>query len=176
MTEGWDAKTYANQFNFVPEYGRALIDILTPQAGEKILDLGCGTGALTAQLAAKGCQVTGIDQDANMIALARQTYPELTFFQQDAEHITLTETFDAVFSNAALHWMDIGKVFPQLAKCLRTGGRIAAEMGGIHNIAAVERAIYAALDKLGYAAKGFPRAMAFSKPGHGRADLGAGGF
>ncbi len=156
MTKEWDAETYARNFNFVPEYGQALIDILAPQAGEKILDLGCGPGALTAELAAKGCVVTGVDADANMIALAQKTYPNITFLRRDGHSLNLGVQFDAVFSNAALHWMKLDDVFPQVAKALRKGGRFVAEMGGFGNIGTIENAIYTALDKLGFNRADFP--------------------
>jgi trans-aconitate methyltransferase len=150
MMNSWDAETYARNFNFVPQYGRELIAILAPQEGEEILDLGCGTGMLTAEIAARGCRVVGIDRDAGMIALAKKAHPGLSFVQQDAENITISGPFDGIFSNAALHWMDVGRVFPQLAKVLRPGGRLAAEMGGVHSVAAIERAIYKSLEKLGF--------------------------
>ena len=172
----WDAKAYARQFGFVPAYGRELIDILAPQKGEKILDLGCGTGVLTAELAALGTAVTGIDRDANMVALAEKTYPALAFFQQDAENITIGGPFDAVFSNAALHWMKIDKVFPQIAKLLRTGGRFVAEMGGHRNIAIIEAAIYHVLENLGHARSAFPLPWHFHTPAALVAELEKAGF
>src|SRR5476649_690620 len=114
----WDAQNYARNFNFVPEYGRELVEILAPKQGEKILDLGCGTGTLTAEIAVRGGDVVGIDSAASMIELAQKAHPEIPFYQQDAQNITLDRIFDAAFSNAALHWMDVGKVFPQIAKVL----------------------------------------------------------
>lgn len=156
MTNAWDAEKYARCFNFVPEYGRALIDILAPQEGEKILDLGCGPGALTAEIAAKGCIMIGVDRDANMVALAKQTYPAIAFLRCDGDNLNLDTEFDAVFSNAALHWMKLDDVFPQVAKVLKKGGRFAAEMGGAGNIAAIEHAIYVAIEKLGLKPADFP--------------------
>jgi len=161
MIGAWDAETYARQFRFVPEYGRDLIGLLAPQDGEKILDLGCGPGALTAELAAKGAVVTGVDADAGMIALAQKAYPNITFLHRSADHLNLAVAFDAVFSNAALHWMKLDKVFPQVAKILRMGGRFAAEMGGRHNIAGIENAIYAALAKMKLPAGDFPKPWYF---------------
>jgi trans-aconitate methyltransferase len=161
---GWDAETYAKSFSFVPAYGRELIDLLAPQKGEAILDLGCGTGALSAELAAHGAVITGVDADANMIALAKKTHPALSFFQQDGSALTVTGPFDAVFSNAALHWMDVSKVFPQVAKVLKQGGRFAAELGGVHNIAAIERAIYAGLAAIGIKASAAPAPWRFPTP------------
>lgn len=161
MLGAWDAETYARQFRFVPEYGRDLIGILAPQEGEKILDLGCGPGALTAELASKGAIVTGVDADAGMIAVAQKAYPHITFLHRSADHLNLTVAFDAVFSNAALHWMKLDRVFPQVAKILRLGGRFAAEMGGRHNIAAIERAIDKALKTMKLPAENFPKPWYF---------------
>jgi trans-aconitate methyltransferase len=157
----WDADAYARQFGFVPAYGRDLIGILAPQKGEKILDLGCGTGVLTAELASRGANVTGIDRDASMVALAQKNYPSIPFFEQDAEHLTISGGFDAVFSNAALHWMAVDKVFPQVAEILRPGGRFVAEMGGHRNIAVTEAAIYSALETMGFQRSDFPAPWRF---------------
>ncbi len=157
MTHGWDAQNYARNFNFVPEYGRELINILTPQKGEKILDLGCGPGSLTAEIAAKGAEVTGVDRDANMVALAQKSYPNIRFLRRDGGHLDLDTKFDAVFSNAALHWMNLDEVFPEVAKVLRKGGRFAAEMGGKGNIGAIENAIFVSLEKLGLKRADFTR-------------------
>ena len=172
----WDAGAYARNFNFVPEYGRELINILAPQKGERILDLGCGTGKLTADIASRGCTVVGVDRDASMIGLARQSYPALEFHQQDAHRLGLTESFDGVFSNAALHWMKIGDVFPEVARVLRQGGRIAAEMGGVGNIAAIERAIYQGLSHYDLTPQMVPMPWTFSTPAHVAQTLESAGF
>ncbi|WP_249219573.1 trans-aconitate 2-methyltransferase [Chitinophaga sp. HK235] len=106
MSDTWNAELYKTKHAFVFEYGNSLIgDWLQPQAGEQILDLGCGTGELTAQLAATGAQVTGIDASPAMIATARQTFPEGSFDVADATTFSLPQQFDAIFSNATLHWV-----------------------------------------------------------------------
>jgi trans-aconitate 2-methyltransferase len=176
MNETWDAQNYARNFSFVPQYGRELIGILNPQKGEKILDLGCGTGSLTEEIAAHGCTVTGIDRDANMVALAQKTHPALTFMLQDAGNLTITGPFDGVFSNAALHWMDVGKVFPQIAKVMRKGGRFAAEMGGVHNIETIQHAIYKSIEACGLDAADFATPWHFPTPAVLAQKLEAAGF
>lgn len=176
MTQNWDAETYQRNFSFVPEYGRVLIDILAPQKGEKILDLGCGPGALTAEIAAKGGVMTGVDRDANMIALAQKAHPEITFLRRDGGHLDLDMDFDAVFSNAALHWMKLDEVFPQVAKVLRKGGRFAAEMGGAGNIAGIVDAIYAALGKMQLKAADFPEPWFFPTTAEAAQKLEHAGF
>src|SRR5918911_3883650 len=101
----WDASRYDAGYSFVWKHGAGVIELLAPLAGEHILDVGCGTGHLTAQIAASGAQVVGIDRSDEMIATARRNYPALRFEVADAERFRFPEVFDAVFSNAAIHWM-----------------------------------------------------------------------
>src|SRR5512138_1423049 len=101
----WDASRYEDGYSFVWKRGEGVLEWLAPEAGERILDLGCGTGHLTAQIAARGAEVTGLDRSPEMIATARQNYPRLRFELADAESFHFDESFDAVFSNAAIHWM-----------------------------------------------------------------------
>ena len=101
----WDAKLYNAKHDFVWKYGSDVVSLLEPRAGERILDLGCGTGHLTAQIAESGAQVTGVDRSAEMVAAARLAYPNLKFEISDARNLTFRDEFDAVFSNATLHWI-----------------------------------------------------------------------
>jgi trans-aconitate 2-methyltransferase len=124
------------------QYGASLIEVLAPQAGERILDLGCGTGHLTAEMASRGARVVGLDGSPDMLGQARQNYPALSFTLADATSFRFTEPFDAVFSNAALHWVkDAEAAVESIAQALRTGGRFVAEFGGKGNITAVMRAL-----------------------------------
>ena len=102
-TQSWNAAGYAANAHFVPALGQAVLDLLKPQPGERILDLGCGDGALTEKLVAAGASVVGIDSAPDMIAAARQR--GLDARMMDARGITFENEFDAVFSNAALHWI-----------------------------------------------------------------------
>jgi len=174
---GWDAERYAEAFSFVPEGGRNLVAWLDPQPGERVLDLGCGTGALTAAIAGLGAEVEGVDRDEAMLAVARRAQPGLSFRRADAQTLTVDGLLDAVFSNAAMHWMpDQDAVIARVAAALRPGGRFVVEMGGRRNIAAIIAALQAAL-----AAAGLPRAQqpypwVFPSPAEQCARLEAQGF
>lgn len=134
----WDPGEYDFAHHYVTDYGRSLVDLLAPQAGERILDLGCGTGHLTQQMAERGAMAVGIDSSAEMIAQARQNYPKLRFELADAAGYRAGEPFDAVFSNAALHWIrPPAAVAASIAAGLKQGGRLVAEFGGKGNIASV---------------------------------------
>jgi trans-aconitate methyltransferase len=149
----WDVPAYEQRFRFVTGHGEGVLQDLAPQAGERVLDLGCGSGELTAQIAALGAEVLGVDQDAGMIQRARQRYPELRFEQADAQRFAPPagmETFDAVFSNAALHWMlRPAEVIAHVRAVLRPGGRMVAEAGGHGNVARVQAALQQARAEAG---------------------------
>src|SRR5436305_7106638 len=126
----WDTELYEAQHAFVWQLGTGLIDVLAPESGERVLDVGCGTGQLTHQIAERGADVLGVDASPEMIGQARQNYPRLRFALQDAASMTFNGEFDAVFSNAALHWIldDVGAA-GSMSRALRTGGRLVLEMG-----------------------------------------------
>jgi trans-aconitate 2-methyltransferase len=128
--------------------GEGVVELLQPLAGERILDLGCGPGQLTKKISESGAQVVGVDSSPNMIGQARQNFPELRFALQDAATMTFENEFNAVFSNAALHWMlDPAAVVSAVSKALRTGGRFVAEMGGKGNIQTILSAIHRVVTK-----------------------------
>ena len=133
----WAIATYDSAFGYVTAHGAPLVDLLDPQPGEKIIDLGCGTGALSAEIASRGATVLGIDGKPALVAQARLLNPEMAFVVADAHDFTMTEPFDAVASNGALHWMsrDPDAVITQVYASLRPGGRFVAEMGGAGNCA-----------------------------------------
>jgi trans-aconitate methyltransferase len=149
----WNTEAYAANGRFVATLASDVVALLNPQPGEQILDLGCGDGALTEQLAATGAIVTGVDASPTMLAAARQrnlhSARGLTFEQHDATALPFHHQFDAVFSNAALHWIT-GLAGQRAAlngihRALRPGGRFVAEMGGQGNIAAIRTALQATL-------------------------------
>jgi len=146
----WNTDAYAANGRFVATLASAVVELLNPQPGERILDLGCGDGALTEQLAAAGAIILGVDSSPTMLAAARQR--NLHVEQHDATALPFEDQFDAVFSNATLHWI-AGNSGQQAAlaaiyRSLRPGGRFVAEMGGQGNIAAIRTALQATLAPL----------------------------
>ena len=147
---GWDSTLYDESFAIITRFGAGVVEVLAPRSGERIVDLGCGTGGLTAQIAAAGAEVIGIDASDAMIARARELYPHLRFEVARGEDFTIDEPVDAVFSSAALHWMSPpDAVAASVAWALKPGGRFVAEMGGKGNIATITDAIYQALSEEG---------------------------
>lgn len=138
----WDPGHYDTNFAFVSRLGQNTFDRLRPTKGERILDLGCGTGDLTARIAAEGAETVGYDSSPDMIAEARRKYPHLAFEVADGHTFHGRGDFDAVFSNAALHWMTRPKAAARnIADALRPGGRFVAEFGGKGNIGRLVQAI-----------------------------------
>jgi ubiquinone/menaquinone biosynthesis C-methylase UbiE len=132
----WNAGLYDDKHSFVWKMATGLLELLDAQPGERVLDLGCGTGTMAAQIAETGAIVTGTDRSAEMIRQAREKHPALKFTVMDARELEFAGgQFDAVFSNAALHWIKEPElVIEGIAKCLEPGGRFVAEFGGKGNI------------------------------------------
>ena len=138
----WDVERYEAGHSYVWNFGRGLLEWLNPQPGERILDAGCGAGQLTAEIAAAGASVLGVDSAPSMVAQARQNYPHLEFALADLTAFTAGEPFDAVFSNAALHWVrPPEEAAKRLAAALRPGGRLVVEFGGHGNVARIQAAL-----------------------------------
>src|SRR5882757_1148099 len=144
----WNTDAYAANGRFVANLAGGVVDLLEPQRGERILDLGCGDGALTEQIAGTGASVLGVDSSSSMLAAARQR--GLRVVQVSGDRLSFDQEFDAVFSNAALHWMpNQPAVLAGVHRALKPGGRFVAEMGGIGNIAAIRVALQATLQRYG---------------------------
>ncbi|MDK8642775.1 class I SAM-dependent methyltransferase [Niallia taxi] len=138
----WNASLYDGKHSFVSNFGEGLVSLLSPSPGEKILDLGCGTGDLASSLAKYDCEVIGIDNSPNMIALAQKKYPHIPFFVEDATALPYESRFTAVFSNAALHWIKSPKqALASIYSSLQQGGRFVAEFGGKGNVQIITDAI-----------------------------------
>ncbi|HKW34737.1 MAG TPA: class I SAM-dependent methyltransferase [Candidatus Acidoferrum sp.] len=167
-TNQWNAAEYDAKHSFVYEKAKGVVELLAPKPGERILDLGCGTGALTVEIAARGADVLGVDRSEEMIAQARKKFPALRFEVMDARRLRFSmdelggadrppgtskkndECFDAVFSNAVLHWIpEAEEVIAGMAGALKRGGRFVAEFGGKGNIQRLVAGFHRALATLG---------------------------
>jgi len=144
----WDPDRYARNARFVSDLGAPVVELLAPSPGERILDLGCGDGVLTAKLAAMGCDVIGVDASEAQAQATRKLGVQARVV--DAEQLPFDVEFDAVFSNAALHWMrNPDAVIDGVWRALRPGGRFVAEMGGVGCVEKIKRALVEALDRRG---------------------------
>lgn len=144
VSHTWNPTLYQSSYSFVFERGKEVLALLQPQAGERILDIGCGTGQLTAEIARTGAWVMGVDASSDMVAQARANFPEIRFEVQDVCDLPFHGEFDAVFSNAVLHWVKRAEAAAAgISRALKPGGRFVAEFGGHGNI----RALMAASDR-----------------------------
>ena len=149
-TNTWNPNLYQSNHNFVWQYGESLLALLKPQAGERILDLGCGTGQLTAKIAEMGAEVEGVEADGAMIAAAKANYPTLKFMVADACNFEVDMPYAAIFSNAALHWIKPPELAIQaMYQALQSGGRLVAEFGGRGNVQQIQEALFATLEIMG---------------------------
>jgi len=170
----WSAERYAATAHFVPAFGVPVVELLAPRPGERILDLGCGDGVLTAKVGAAGASVVAVDAAPDMVAAAKAKGLDARVVP--GQSLAFEREFDAVFSNAALHWMRPQEaVLTGVARALKPGGRFVAEMGGHNNTAAILTAFRAVLGRRGIDSLGlmpwyFPSAAAY------RAKLEAAGF
>ena len=147
-SQTWDPERYARNARFVAELGAPVVDLLAPRAGERILDLGCGDGVLTAKLVSLGCHVIGVDASAPQIEAARKL--GLHVRVMNGEALDFDNEFDAVFSNAALHWMsNPAKVIAGVRRALKPHGRFVAEFGGHGCVTKIRKALVEALNRRG---------------------------
>lgn len=147
----WDTQLYDDKHAFVSKYGEDVLKLLAPKSGERILDVGCGTGHLANEIAASGAVVTGLDSSPDMIDAAKAAYPNVHFVKASAAAFTLSdlrasEPFDAIFSNAALHWVhDAEAAIVCMSKALRKNGRFVVEFGGHGNVQQILSALTQAM-------------------------------
>ncbi|TSB47672.1 class I SAM-dependent methyltransferase [Alkalicoccobacillus porphyridii] len=134
-TDSWNAQAYDGKHSFVSNYGHALLDMLNPLEGETILDLGCGTGDLATKIAQSGAKVTGVDQSPAMVQQAQSKYPDLSFHVLNATKLPYQDEYDAIFSNAVLHWVKPPEqALSTIFQSLKSQGRFVAEFGGQGNV------------------------------------------
>jgi trans-aconitate methyltransferase len=145
----WNAQTYATNARFVADHGMPVVELLNPQPGERILDLGCGDGALTIKLKELGGAVVGVDASENLIQAAQAL--GLDARVMDGHKLEFDRPFDAVFSNAALHWMkQPEQVIAGVIRSLKSGGRFVGEFGGAGNVATIHQALLDRMRAFGY--------------------------
>ena len=145
----WNPDQYSRNARFVSELGEPLFDLLAAKGGERVLDLGCGDGALTEKLVQAGCVTTAVDGSAEQVAAAQAR--GLDARVEHAEALPFSGEFDAVFSNAVLHWVrDQDAVLAGVHRALVSGGRFVAELGGKGNVAAIRVALYEGLARRGH--------------------------
>ncbi|HSY98618.1 MAG TPA: class I SAM-dependent methyltransferase [Terriglobales bacterium] len=167
QAQTWDPERYARNARFVADLGAPTVELLAPRAGERILDLGCGDGVLTAKLAAMGCHVVGVDSSAAQIDAARKL--GLDARVMNGEALDFDSEFDAVFSNAALHWMrNPAKVIAGVKRALKPHGRFVGEFGGHGCVAKIKKVLVEALDRRGINGEGaspwsFPTVEEYSR-------------
>ena len=148
-TSQWNAADYARVGGFVPELGQAALDLLDPQPGEHILDVGCGDGSLTLKIKEMGAEVVGIDNSLSMVAAAKSKGLDARLM--DAAQLKFGEAFDAAFSNATLHWvLDKERAARAIWFALKPGGRFAGEMGGAGNLARLRETLDDVLVERGF--------------------------
>lgn len=176
-TMKWNAELYDNKHAFVSQYGESVLELLDVKPGERILDLGCGTGDLAKQIQEHGAEVIGIDASPEMIAKAKVKYPELDFSVANAASFHFDEPFDAVFTNAVLHWIhDADGVIKSVYNALKPGGRFVGEFGGKGNNELIMAAASTVLRDHGYINGDITLPWYFPSTAEYAAKLEAGGF
>lgn len=159
MRDSWNATLYDDHHQFVSYYGKGMVELLALQQGERILDVGCGTGDLAASLTEQGAHVVGIDLSQNMVDAAAHKYPHIDFAQRDVTNLSFSNEFDAVFSNATLHWVKTPEAaIHSIYTALKKGGRFVAEFGGIGNVETITSTLIDEIKRAGiaYRADDFP--------------------
>ena len=150
MNIKWNAEGYTKDFQFVNKYGEDVLNLIDAEKGMKILDLGCGNGALTRKIADMGVEAIGMDASMEMLNVAKSNYPELTFMQDNATKFTLDEPVDCIFSNAVFHWIDDqDELVGSISESLKVNGQLVCEFGGKGCAETIHSALQKAFEKRG---------------------------
>lgn len=152
MNKDWDPGAYERGFSFVHQYESDVLDLIDAAPGARVVDVGCGTGALSAELAERGFRVLGIDASPDMVQAARAAHPGIDFICADALEFHLDEPADVIFSNAVFHWIDADRqddLLANLAANLVDGGQLVCEFGGAGCADTVHRALARAFSRHG---------------------------
>ncbi len=150
MNIEWNAQGYTDNFKFVHQYGEDVLNLLEVKEGMRILDLGCGNGTLTKRIADLGADAIGMDESKDMLEIARASYPELTFIQEDATRFKLSEPVDAIFSNAVFHWIEQqDALLEQVSNALKPNAYLVCEFGGYGNTETVQKVLREAFERRG---------------------------
>lgn len=162
----WDAHVYDTSLKYVSDYGKELVDLLNPQQGEKILDLGCGTGELTQEIAKSGASVIGFDQSETMIERAKSKNGNIEYIVGDITSYKSSEEYDAVFSNAVLHWVtNQEEALSNVYGILKPNGRFVAELGAKGNVQTIIDSIQNVIKDSGYPTKEVSEVLQFPSIG-----------
>ncbi len=153
MNIKWDADKYTENFSFVHQYGKDVVELIDCKNGSTLIDLGCGNGALTKALQEKGFRVTGVDSSEELLEIAGRKYPDIPFIRADAADFSVDEAVDVVFSNAVFHWIDREKQSAMLGcvyKALKEEGQFVFEFGGHGNNALIHGVLGEVFSEHGY--------------------------
>ncbi len=173
----WNANLYDDKHSFVFQYGEDVLGLLAVKPGERVLDLGCGTGHLAKKIQEQGAEVIGIDASPEMIAQAKANYPDIDFRVANGASFSFDEPFDAVFTNATLHWIhDADGVIKSVYKALKPGGRFVGEFGGKGNNKLMLAATEKVLKNHGYVKGDFIHPWYYPSTAEYATKLEAGGF
>lgn len=173
----WDANLYTDKHSFVYEFGASLVDVLAPMPNERILDLGCGSGQLTNIIREQKANVIGMDASTEMIEKAKVHFPLCNFEVGDASSFHYKEPFDAIFSNATLHWVtNPTKAIQCMYQNLKIGGRLVVEFGGKHNVENITQQLRNSLRKKGYTKQADLQLWYFPSVGEYTIELEKAGF
>jgi trans-aconitate methyltransferase len=147
----WNSALYDNSHDFVSKFGQGILSYLNPKSNECILDLGCGTGDLTREISLAHARVIGVDNSAEMISKAKSKFPEIEFYEMDARQLAFDMRFDAIFSNAVLHWIPEKEIIiEKVYSLLKDNGRLVVEFGGKGNNQQLIKALIEVFIERGY--------------------------